>query len=40
MVEKFDFEKYVPLDYRKWILGNKARKGINIKKLDLLNKDE
>ena len=33
-------EKYVPIDYRTWILGDKAREGINIKKLNLLNQEE
>jgi len=40
MTKKFDFEKYVPLDYRNWVLGDKAREGANIKKLEILSEDE
>lgn len=31
---------YKPINYREWILGDEARKGVNIKRLDLLNEDE
>ena len=31
---------YSPIDYRTWILGAKARDGINIKELTLLNNGE
>lgn len=32
--------EYVPLDYRAWILGDKAREGVNIKRLGVLNENE
>ncbi len=37
---RFNFEKYSPIDYRKWVLGDKARSGINIQSLGILSKDE
>jgi len=37
---KFNPQKYVPLDYRTWILGEKAREGINIKRLNILKPEE
>ncbi len=39
-METFSIEKYVPIDYGLWILGNEARNGVNIKKLEILNKKE
>jgi len=39
-MEKFDFETYRPINYKNWILGDKAREGINVKRLNLLNKEE
>lgn len=36
----FSFKNYKPIDYRKWVIGNKARKGVNIKKLGILNQEE
>lgn len=33
-------EEYKPIDYRNWILGDEARKGVNIKRLGLFSKDE
>ena len=31
---------YTPIDYSNWELGDSARNGVNIKKLDLLNPNE
>ena len=31
---------YTPIDYRKWIIGDDARKGVNIKRLNLLSSKE
>ena len=31
---------YQPIDYRTWILGDKAREGVNIKRLGILNEEE
>lgn len=39
-MQKFNLNKYTPLDYRTWILGDQARKGVNIKRLDLLDEGE
>ena len=35
-----DIKTYKPLDYKIWILGNEARKGVNIKRLGILSKEE
>ena len=40
MAKKFDFNKYKSIDYRKWILGDRAREGANIKRLGILNEGE
>lgn len=36
----FNPPTYQPIDYRQWILGDKARQGVNIKRLQILNKKE
>lgn len=33
-------KEYKPLDYRKWVLGDEARNGVNIKRLNLLTRNE
>lgn len=33
-------KNYTHIDYREWIIGNQARNGINIKRLNILNKKE
>lgn len=33
-------KRYQPIDYGTWILGDKAREGVNIKRLNLLTPDE
>ena len=33
-------KEYAPIDYRKWILGSEARRGVNIKRLNVLDKKE
>ena len=40
MVSKFNVESYIPIDYRTWILGDEARQGINIKRLNILTPQE
>ncbi|MBU0466795.1 MAG: hypothetical protein KJ718_01365 [Nanoarchaeota archaeon] len=37
---KFKLEDYGPIDYRTWILGDKAREGANIKKSNILTSEE
>jgi hypothetical protein len=37
---KFNPQTYKPIDYRQWILGDQARQGVNIKRLDILTPDE
>ncbi len=32
--------KYIPIDYAAWILGNEAREGANLRRLNLLNEEE
>ena len=37
---EFNPKTYQRIDYRKWVLGDKARQGINIKKLGILTSNE
>ena len=37
---KFNLENYKPINYNKWILGEQARQGINIKRLEILTPNE
>lgn len=39
-MEKFSIEKYTPIDYRTWVLGNPAREGVNLKRLNVLTRRE
>ena len=40
MTPQFNPQSYTPIDYRTWILGNQARKGINLKRLNILSSQE
>ena len=35
-----DLSSYQPIDYRNWVLGDEARKGVNIKRLNVLTQKE
>lgn len=37
---EFQIEKYSPVIYKDWIIGEKARKGVNIKRLNILTENE
>ena len=37
---KFNPQTYKPIDYRQWILGDQARQGVNIQRLQTLNQQE
>jgi hypothetical protein len=36
----FSIDKYIPINYRTWVLGNEARKGVNIMRLGALTPKE
>ncbi|MDP2926484.1 MAG: hypothetical protein Q8N99_08960 [Nanoarchaeota archaeon] len=39
-MKTFSPKKYIPIDYRTWVLGNEARNGVNIKRLGVLTPKE
>ncbi|MFH1607971.1 MAG: hypothetical protein ABIA78_02460 [archaeon] len=39
-MEQFNLETYNPINYNGWILGDEARKGVNIKRLGIFNPNE
>jgi len=39
-MKKFSIDEYVPIDYRNWLLGDEARKGVNLRRSGALTSDE
>lgn len=40
MLSSMEIEGYKPLDYKTWVFGDKAREGVNIKRLEILTQEE
>jgi len=39
-LKQFKLEEYEPVDYRYWVLGDDARRGVNLKRLDMITPEE